>query len=341
MPTLQTPKPLAEKVRSFIVQNNLFDRNFKIAHDKKFIYFPLTDKGRITKEFPFLQFVKKRLEQNRKQQTAHELLKNKLAPKEYALLPRSYDSIGNILILELPKELQQKEKIIADIFLKAHKEFQTAVRKSDIHSGIFRTREVKVLAGKNTKETIHRENGLLMHLNIEKAYFTPRLAEERMRIAEQVKPGEHVLVMFSGVGPYVLAIAKHSEAQQVIGIEINPTAHKYAQENAQINNLAHKAQFFCGDVRKVLPKLKEKFDRIVMPLPKTGEQFLPLALKYLKKGGMLNYYHFLREDEVGQYKKEILWICRKNKKSCFILSAKKCGEYKPHVFRVVFDAKVR
>ena len=43
-----------------------------------------------------------------------------------------------------------------------------------------------------------------------------------------------------------------------------------------------------GDVRDVVPKLKKKFDRILMPLPKSAEEFLDIALSASKKGMKLN-----------------------------------------------------
>ena len=43
---------------------------------------------------------------------------------------------------------------------------------------------------------------------MEDCYFSARLSTERKRVADLVKAGENVLVMFSGVEPYVAVIAK-------------------------------------------------------------------------------------------------------------------------------------
>jgi tRNA (guanine37-N1)-methyltransferase len=64
------------------------------------------------------------------------------------------------------------------------------------------------LAGKNTKEAVHGENGVQMKVNLEQTYFSAKSAHERLRIAQLVKPGEEILVMFSGVAPYPLVLAK-------------------------------------------------------------------------------------------------------------------------------------
>jgi tRNA (guanine37-N1)-methyltransferase len=63
-----------------------------------------------------------------------------------------------------------------------------------------------VIAGEDRLTTVHRENGILLHLDLAQVYFSVRSAHERARIAAQVKPGETVAVLCSGVGPFPLII---------------------------------------------------------------------------------------------------------------------------------------
>ena len=69
--------------------------------------------------------------------------------------------------------------------------------------------------------------------------------------------------MFSGCAPYPLILAKHSPAKSIFGIEINPDAHKFGIENIKLNKFEDKVKLINGDVRKVLPKLKKKFDESI------------------------------------------------------------------------------
>ena len=48
------------------------------------------------------------------------------------------------------------------------------------------------------------------------------------------KPGEKVLVMFSGCAPYPVVIGRNTKAKEIYGIELNPLAHKFAEENVMI-----------------------------------------------------------------------------------------------------------
>ena len=105
--------------------------------------------------------------------------------------------------------------------------------------------------------------------------------------------------MFSGCGVYPINIAKNTKAKEIYGIEINPVAHEYAEENARLNKTKN-IRLFLGNVQKVIPNLDKKFDRILMPLPKGAEKFLGLALKVIKKQGVIHLYTFLEEENINK-----------------------------------------
>lgn len=267
-------------------------------------------------------------------------LKDRLNEKELSNLKTAYDIVGAIAIIEIPAELVKKEKIIAEAVLKLNKQVKTVLKKAGIHKGEFRLQKVKIIAGEKTKEAEYHENDIRLKLDVEKAYFSPRLSTERKRIAELVKKGEIVLVMFSGCGPYVCVIAKNTKAKEVYGVEINPVAHKYAEQNLRMNKIAN-ASLFLGDARKVVPKLRKKFDRIAMPLPRSAEDFLDVALKAIKKGGTIHFYDFENERDMPQKSFEkIRKACKKAKKKFKIIRWRKCGQYGPRKFRVVVDFRV-
>ena len=179
-----------------------------------------------------------------------EALRKKLTKGEISVLPRAFDVISSIAIIDLPKELRKKEKIIGAELLK-FANIKTVLKKESKIKGRLRTRKLKWISGIKTKETIHRESGCLFKLDVEKCYFSPRLSNDRINIIKQVKPGERVLVMFSGVGPYPIVIAKNSKAKVVYGVELGKAATKYARENIKLNKLGNFTAL-QGDVKKVL-----------------------------------------------------------------------------------------
>lgn len=272
--------------------------------------------------------------------TLKQALEKKLSKKELELVPSSFDIIGGVAILEIPDELKKKEKLVADEFLKLFRQAKTVVKKSGIHYGKYRRQKLTVIAGEKTKIAECKEAGIVMKVDLENCYFSSRLGSERLRIAQQVKPGEKILVMFSGVAPYPLVIARNSKADVIYGVELNPVAHKFAEKNVALNKLGHKITLFKGDVTKVVPKLREKFDRILMPMPKTAITFLGTAFKVSKKGTVIHFYSFGREDEFAGIVEKIKEECKKNKKKCKILNVAKAGQYAPYVFRVCVDFRL-
>lgn len=269
-----------------------------------------------------------------------ELLAGKLTKKELDILRASFDVVGTIAIIEIPRELVKKQKIIASTVMSLNPYIKTVAKKSGGHIGKYRRQKLVVIAGEKTKITEHKESGLRMKLNAETCYFSPRLVTERMRITSLVQPKEKILVMFSGIAPYPLVLAKHSPAAKIVGVEMNPEAHKYAVENVKMNKLQHKIELFKGDVRKIVPKIAGLFDRIIMPLPKTGEEFLNTALAKIKKKGTIHLYQFAEEDKFVEAEQKVLKQCKKLNKKCTILQTIKAGQHAPRVFRVCVDLEV-
>ncbi len=269
-----------------------------------------------------------------------QLLKEKLTKKELPPPVKSFDVLGSIAIIEIPKELVKKQELIAQALLKTHKNIRSVYKKSGIHKGIYRKQELKYLAGEKNKIADYTESGVKLSLDIEKCYFSPRLSNERLRIAKLVRAKEKVLVMFSGVAPYPLIIGKNSKAQKIVGIEINPTAYKFAVENVKKNKMQNKIELLKGDVKKKIARLNMKFDRIIMPLPKNAEKFLRQAFKLSKKGTTIHYYTFSRKDKLNISKEKLKEECSKLKKKCRILKVVKCGKHSPWVFRICIDFKL-
>lgn len=242
----------------------------------------------------------------------------------------SYEIIGDIALFnkKIPKTEAQ------NLILK-NKNLKTVAYKSETHKGRYRLKKVKILLGEKKKITIHKENKVQLKVDIEKTYFSPRTSSERLRILNQIKPRENILVMFSGIGVLPIEIAKNTRAKSIMGIELNPTAHKLALDNLILNK-TNNVKLYKGDVRKIVPKLKIKFDRILMPLPKSAEDFLDLTKKIIKKNGVIHFYTFAQEKEFKDLSKKI----KKHFKKFKILKIVKCGNYAPFTYRVCIDFKV-
>ena len=254
---------------------------------------------------------------------------------------KGYDVLGNIAVVKfITGEKSYEKKRQALQLLMRHKNVKTVLEKTSRFSGRLRTLKTKHIAGAKTKEAIYKENGCIIRFNVDACYFSPRLANERYEIAEMVEPGERVLVMFGGVAPFALVIGKLSEANEVVSVELSRECNKYAIENVKRNKLQDEVEIVQGDVKKVLPKMKGKFDRIVMTRPNLKETFLDIAFPLIRKNGMIHYYGFYEEKRVDELKELILSEAKKAKKKIKILIIKKAGDIGMRRYRYRVDFKV-
>jgi len=175
-----------------------------------------------------------------------------------------------------------------------YKEVKSVWRQSSSVSGDYRLRRLEYILGKKTTETHYKEHGCIYKTDLRKAYFSPRLSYERMRIAELIQPGEVILNMFAGVGCYSISIAKHSEPLKVYSVDANPSAIQYLHENIRLNRVETLVIPIQGDAKKVIEKeLQNVADRVLMPLPERAYEYLDYARLALKPaGGWIHYYGF-------------------------------------------------
>jgi tRNA (guanine37-N1)-methyltransferase len=253
-------------------------------------------------------------------------------------MAKTIDIIGDIAIIKFPQRtFFLWKKIFAWKFLKKNKNIVTVLEKKGDIKGRLRKFETGFLAGKNKKETIHRENYCQFYLHVDKTYFSPRLSNERAVVSEEIsniaKNNSKILVMFAGVAPFPIVLAKvlrnKNKKAKIISSELNSKASEYAKRNVSLNKLEDYIEVLQGDSKKI--KTKYKFDIILMPRPNLKDTFLESALKFSKKGTLIYYHGFGTEEKVL---KEI-----KNKKLKLIY-IRKAGDIAPKKWRWLVKLKV-
>jgi len=269
-----------------------------------------------------------------------KILRDHLAPEELAILVQSYDVVGDIAIIVIPEALLGKKELIAEAILSLHRRIRVVARRAGIHDGEFRTLPLEIIGGEDRKETIHRENGVRLLVNPEAVYFSVRSGNERHRIASLVQPGERVLVLFSGIGPYTLVIGRIQPQCRVVGIEKSPIAHAYAIRNLGYNRKITNVRLYEGDVRAVVPRLNMTFDRIIMPLPKSAETFLDLALLSLQRHGRLHFYDMQEKGGFDRSIEKVANSCRQGGRSLVTATVTVCGHCTPRLYRICVDAVI-
>ena len=216
------------------------------------------------------------------------------------------DIVGDIAILKFPFDMKSAEKKkLGARFLKEHKNVETVLEKSGKFKGRLRKLETKFVVGVRKKETVHTESGCKFIFDVDETYFSPRLASHRKEtceeIAKKLKNNFRVLIMFAGVAPWAIILAKILKTKypkkkvEIISNEINRKANKFGEKNIKLNKLEEYIKIVGGDAKKLPEKLSRKekgFDVILMPRPNLKETFLRTALKLVGKGGRIYYHGF-------------------------------------------------
>ena len=225
------------------------------------------------------------------------VLQNVLSEEENDQLISAFDQIGDIIIVRIPDSLIPKKEIIGKTLLEQVNTANSIFYQSSPVEGDFRTRQLEIIAGENKTQTEYKENGCRFIVDVEKAFFSPRLSTERERIAGLVKEGEVIINMFGGVGMFSLLAAKDTSCT-VYNIDINPIAAELCKENIMINKLKGEVISLNGDATQVInEQLSGKADRVLMLLPERSDEFLDSAILSLKTNAMLHYYSHVHADK--------------------------------------------
>jgi tRNA (guanine37-N1)-methyltransferase len=256
----------------------------------------------------------------------------------------AFDIIGEIAIVEVPDGTGKKgEKEIAKRIMETNRRVKTVFRKASGRTGIYRIRKLNLIGGVNNPITIQRENGILLKLNVRKSYFSPRESTERMRIVEKINsifsktPAQLGMTFFAGIGATPILISKKTQTREIYGIEINPNAVKYFNENIGINKVSN-VFAVSGDVMKEAKNFKGKCDFVTMPLPETGWKFLGQAMRCLNPGGICFFYAISDENDLqGKWIKKIESSARKIGRKVRILETRKVLPYASRKWKVRID----
>jgi tRNA (guanine37-N1)-methyltransferase len=335
---LKVPRKLGERTRQELMAGGMLDDDYPISSEGGFIYLPLAAGAEPGQKFEIVEREAQKREMPPKKLA--DALSGLLNETERDALIASFDIIGDIAIVEIPEGLEPKEKGIGEALLRVHKNVRTVLKKLGPMEGEFRVRRLGFLAGENRTETTYRENGVPMKLDVAKVYFSVRLAGERKRIAGLVGPGERVLVLFAGVGPFALAIAKMRPDAGITAVEINPDAVRYMKESIALNGFGNITPLE-GDARKV-PLPTGSFDRVIMPLPKSAEEFLDIAFAAVKDGGTVHFYTLAdSSDPFGEAMEKAELKAEKSGVSVEISAQRIVRPYSPLIVQVVLDLLVR
>ncbi|QPV63617.1 class I SAM-dependent methyltransferase family protein [Halosimplex litoreum] len=276
---VRVPREEGEATRRRLADADLVDEDYEIAVADGSLYVPVTDPSAVPDEF--------------------ELVSREAEPRETQTMPAdilefdpSYERLGDVVIVD--EDDAERARALADAIVESALPVKTVVNRASKVKGTERVRDWEVLAGEST-EAVHREYGCEFALDLATVYFSPRLATERHRVAEQVREGERAFDMFAGVGPFVVPFAKRGAT--AVGVDINGDAIEYLRENARRNGVEERVTAIQGDVREVASEYEDWAERLVMNLPHSADEFLKSAVALASDDCVVHYYDFQHEDD--------------------------------------------
>ena len=330
MKSVKIPLKKLNDVRKELMEKELMRMDYRIKAESDYGYIPVKE------DVDGYEIIDIELEPlNTRPHNFSELLEDELNTEEIEELRTSFDTIGDVVILEIPDELESKKNIIGKATLDFTKRKSIYMKKSAVH-GTIRIRDLELIAGEDNPVTIHKEHGARLKMNVKEVYFSPRLATERKRVSDSVHDGENILDMFCGIGPFPMVITKNNDVR-ITGVDINENAIKYFRENIKLNK-AKNVEAICGDAREISKSFKTKFDRIIMNLPGLAYDFLDVAMNLIEDGGIINYYEF--SDGYEQGTKRLIDAAKKENKNVEIINTRKVKSTSPGEWHVALDAKV-
>jgi tRNA (guanine37-N1)-methyltransferase len=332
---IKVKKYLGENARKRLIDNDNLRKDLKIFSDEYFIYLPIINSSTIHSSY---DIVKKKFYKFKSVITSYkQIIDIPDSLKQY--LPTSYDVIGNIILIKIPSVLSDYEKDIGKALIDLNNNIETVCAIDSI-SGELRIRRTRIIAGLKNTITIHKEFGLNFYVDVNKTYFSPRLANERFRISNMVKNQEIILDMFTGVAPFSIMIAKYANPKIIYAIDKNKEAIKLALRNLIKNKVLNKIEIINEDAKnsyKIINKLNVKVDRVIMNLPFKTYDFFPIVLNIIKENAFIHYYEIINELEIENRIKDLKNISKNHNFNIINLKVHKIKSYAPHEFYISID----
>jgi tRNA wybutosine-synthesizing protein 2 len=271
-----------------------------------------------------------------------EQLKNVLNEEELTLLPRGFQTLGNVIILKLNEKLYSKEHKIAQAYLDLLPKIRSIFINRGKIMGTFREPEkIEFIEGEDNPIVEHKEHEVRYKFDLTKIMFSKGNINERKFLPTLVKKNEIIVDMFAGIGYFSLPIAKHSLAKQIYSIELNPESYKFLVENININHLSDKIVPINGDCRIEVLKLSKlgiKADRVIMGVFPAPKDYIKDAISLVKDKGTIFHYEGVVENENFEILfQEFNGIALKEGYNCELISHRIVKSYGPHLFHAVLD----
>ncbi|HTP53718.1 MAG TPA: methyltransferase domain-containing protein [Thermoplasmata archaeon] len=294
--SLTVPRDRGEAVRQALAEAGALRADLKIRTGDGTIVFPIAADGSVVPSWGVLgesEFDPRTAESP---SDYRELLAWPDAEK--GLLPRSFDVVGDVVLVRLPPELRHRGHEIGEALLGFVPRARIVGADRGVH-GTERRRSIERLAGDGGWATVHRENHLELEVDLERAYFSPRLALEHTRVAAEVRAGDRVYDLCCGVGPFSVHLARDGRAREIVAVDSNPSAIELLRRTLARYSFGGRVTAVEARIETFLAD-RAPFERAILNLPHEGIKYASSVAGVVAPGGRLYYYEIVPRAELKQ-----------------------------------------
>ena len=227
-----------------------------------------------------------------------EQIASKIDSELHHYLPRKWKKIGDIVIVDLSKIENEKEKI-AEIYAQVLN-VKTIIQKNKISGELRKPEDTELLYGKETVTEIS-EYGIKYKLDLAEIMWSPGNTGWRSALSGPEKVSEFytfdkpktIIDYFAGIGYFSIQMAKGYPETEIIAIDKNPRSIEYLTLNAKNNSVNIK--IINDDCRNI----ELKADVIHLGYIGNTIDFLEHAHNCLNDNGTVIFHEAYRNNWLG------------------------------------------
>lgn len=205
--------------------------------------------------------------------TARDVLVSILPEEFHDDIPTGFNTAGHVAHLNLFDRFKPYKYIVAQVILDKNAMLRTVINKVDTvgTESVFRTFPYELLAGPDDMDVEVRENMCTFRFDYSKVYWNSKLEPEHSRLVYTFAPGEVVVDVMAGIGPFAVPAGKRGVF--VWANDMNPNSFEAMSEAIWRNKVGAYVRPFNEDGLVFIHKAAD----MVLAASRAGEDALEVS----------------------------------------------------------------